>query len=245
MINKDKKKVSNPDKVENKFQLLLTLITLLKSARHKDKKTELEFLMVNQTFNLTPYSNCLYWELNRNKIDIKSASGLVQIDTDGPYTQWLVRVISDFVKNQNTPTSEDHNEEKKDEKQQSFSKLVVITPEDCSENNQTDWNKWVPKNAFILFLYNNQKDIIGGLWIDRDEEIQPLEKAILEDLGDGYAHALQNFNHQKNRSNSFGIISFFFQHVRFKNKIIFYRPPSYHDYSCSDEFKRPCRSGGK
>ncbi len=113
MINKDKKKVSNPDKVENKFQLLLTLITLLKSARHKDKKTELEFLMVNQTFNLTPYSNCLYWELNRNKIDIKSASGLVQIDTDGPYTQWLVRVISDFVKNQNTPTSEDHNEEKK------------------------------------------------------------------------------------------------------------------------------------
>ncbi len=206
MTSKDKKKASAPDKDENNFQLLLTLITLLKSARHKDKKSELEFLMVNQTFNLIPYSNCIYWELNRHKIDIKTASGLVQIDNDGPYTQWLARVINDFIiAHQHAPSAED---DKKDEKKQSFSKLIPITSDITIDRNKTDWNKWVPKNAFILLLYNNQNDIFGGLWIDRDDDIQPLKKALLEDLGDGYAHALQNFYHQKNGHKAFGIFSF-------------------------------------
>ena len=66
MTKDSKKQDAKPSEIEYKFQLLLTLITLLKSTRHKNKKTELEFLMVNQTFNLVPYSNCVYWELDKN-----------------------------------------------------------------------------------------------------------------------------------------------------------------------------------
>ena len=201
---KDTKKQSNSSEAENKFQLLLTLITLLKNARHKSKKTELEFLMVNQTFNLTSYSNCVYWELNKKKITIKNISGLVQIDADGPYTQWLKRVIKNYIhKNKKTLFAHEKNEQK----QESFTKLTRINKEDCKASEQDDWNKWVTDNAFLMVMLNDHNDIIGGLWLDKENDFNQLEKAIFEDLGDGYAHALQSFNNKNNSrsSSSFSI----------------------------------------
>ncbi len=193
MASKSKKESSKPSQVENKFQLLLTLITLLKSARHKSKKTELEFLIVNQTFNLVNYRNCVYWEYKNNKVIIKNVSGLVQIDPDGPYTQWLSRVINKYVKNkiQKLSTQKDKEEE---DKKVSYSKLLQVTIDDCDQKNRDDWNKWVGNNAFIMIMENSHEDLIGGLWIDREKDFVSLEKAILEDLGDGYAHALQSFD---------------------------------------------------
>jgi len=194
---------------DNKFRLLLTLITLLKNARHKSKKTELEFLMVNQTFNLTPYSNCVYWEYKNNKVKIKNISGLIEIDSDGPYLQWLKSVVEYYIR-QNKKDFFVHNEEKKEEA--GFSKLLSITIEDCKESDSKDWNKWVSGNAFIMVMRDVHDDIIGGLWFDKEKDFAGLEKAILEDLGDGYAHALHKFygkNSVYNKSSTvFGIKSF-------------------------------------
>ena len=212
-MTKNAKKQSDPSETENKFQLLLTLITLLKNARHKNKKTELEFLMVNQTFNLTPYSNCVYWEYQKNKLIIKNISGLVQIDTDGPYTLWLNRVIKNYIRqNKKHLFTQGENENP----QISFSKLKQITKEDCEQSDQEDWNKWVTNNAFLMIMCNDQDQIIGGLWLDKEKDFNVLEKAIFEDLGDGYAHALQSFNNKKNIRGASGFsisglkIKFFF-----------------------------------
>ena len=200
-MTKNTENQSGSSEAESKFQLLLTLITLLKNARHKNKKTELEFLMVNQTFNLTPYSNCVYWEYQKNKLTIKNISGLVQIDPDGPYTLWLNRVIKNYIrKNKKNlfTNGEDENQ------QANFSQLKQITKEDCEKNDQEDWNKWVTNHAFLVIMHNDNDQIIGGLWLDKEKDFNQLEKAIFEDLSDGYAHALQSFSNKKNIHGSSG-----------------------------------------
>ena len=214
MAKNTKKQNSKPSEVENKFQLLLTLITLLKSARHKSKKTELEFLMVNQTFNLVQYSNCAYWEYKKRKTTIKNISGLVQIDPDGPYTQWLTRVINHYVSEHEKNSSEpdETNAEEKDEAPKeapSFSKLHQITIDDCQKDEADDWNKWVSDNAYIIIMRNMYDDVIGGLWLDRNEDFGTLQKALIEDLGDGYAHALQKFDGKNKGRHNTGLFSIF------------------------------------
>lgn len=202
-MTKENKKVNkNPSEVDGKFQLLLTLITLLKNARHKDKKTELEFLMVNQTFNLTPYRNCAYWECKKEKITIKNISGLVQIDPDGPYTQWLVRVINNVVQKQ-TKNS------KKDENGNSFSRLITVTADDCDVIDRDDWDNWTAKNVLLILMQDNSDSIWGGLWLDREQPFSTLERAVLEDLGDGYAHALKHFETKKNQRAASSWLSLF------------------------------------
>lgn len=203
---------------EKKFQLLLTLITLLKSTRHKNKKTELEFLMVNQTFNLVPYRNCVYWEKPSDKVIVKNASGLVQIDPEGPYTQWLTRVIQNFLQQQKKHSSKESQDE--DSSQNSFSNLHTITAEDCTKSDRSDWKKWVPNNAFLMIMRDTDEDVIGGLWFDREKDLTSLEKAILEDLGDGFAHALQNLKTKKKQNNVFGFKSIF-DRSRMKARIFF------------------------
>jgi len=206
VTKKTKKSESKPSELDNKFQLLLTLITLLKSARHKVKKTELEFLMVNQTFNLIPYRNCAYWEYNKKKATIKNVSGLVQIDPDGPYTQWLVRVIETVIKNK---AIEEKSEEDTEKEKHSYTNLSVISPNDCAPQEAEDWKKWVTENAYFMIMRDQYDQIIGGLWLDRKDDLSGLEKAILEDLGDGYAFALQGLEQKKQSKLSSGFGNLF------------------------------------
>ncbi len=207
VMNASNDKSTTPPEPENKFQLLLTLITLLKNTRHRYKKTELEFLIVNQTFNLAPYRNCIYWEYHKNKVTIKNISGLVQIDPDGPYTQWLVRTAEHFIK---TNKHKDINTEPNDKKaqKQSFSTLLPITKNDCTEQDAKDWNKWATEHALFILMHDTQNNLIGGLWLDREKPFGTLEKALLEDLTDGYAHSLIHLSANKTKKAFFNPLSF-------------------------------------
>lgn len=207
-MSKDNNKNAAQPEPDNKFQLLLTLITLLKNTRHRQKKTELEFLIVNQTFNLAPYRNCIYWEYKKNKVTIKNISGLVQIDPDGPYTQWLVRVIDNFIKT-HKHKAPDNEQDGESEKKQSFSTLLPITESDCKEHDAKDWKKWATQHALFTLMRDAQDNIIGGLWLDRETPFGTLEKVLLEDLTDGYAHSLMHLDTSKAKRKSFNPLSFF------------------------------------
>ncbi len=172
--------------MEARFQLLLTLLTILKSIRHKAKKTELEFLMVNQTFNMVPYRHCVYWEFESGKPVVKAASGLVQIDPDGPYTQWLVRVVDEFSAKQT-------HKKTGDAARDNYISLLPLTESDCPEQDRGDWKKWISPHALLVTMNDVHGKAFGGLWLDREVPFGTLETALLEDLFDGYAHQLQRF----------------------------------------------------
>ena len=155
--------------------------------------------MVNQTFNLVPYRHCVYWEYKAEKVIIRNISGLVQIDPSGPYTLWLTRVIGGVVDKLPQNSSEKGN----------FAKLVKITPDDCPEMERAEWDDWCSQNVLLMLMKDSDNKIMGGLWFDRQEPFGDLEKAILEDVGDGYAHGLQNFRMKKQRRGILSPLSFF------------------------------------
>jgi len=199
-------KQNKPSELDSRFQVLLTFIALLKDARHKAKKSELEFLMVNQTFNLVRYRHCVYWEWNGEAVSVVAMSGLVHIDPAGPYVQWLKKVMEGLLKGkmaEKTPVIEDAPDK------ETFSILHVIKREDCAKAEQEEWEKWVSGHARMVVMKDRHGKIFGGLWIDRNEPFEDLEMAILEDLADGYAHALHRFGDQAARRKMSGWKSIF------------------------------------
>lgn len=184
----------HPDKaqdVDARFQLLLTLLALVKSARHKSKKTELEFQIVNQTFNLVRYRHCVYWERVGGQVTIVAMSGLVHIDPGGPYAQWLKKAIEAYLRNKfpNDRPSRDLISQNG----ATFSLLAPVTLSNIDTADRAEWEQWSAPHAMIAPMRDRHGKIFGGIWIDRDEPFNELETAILEDLADGYAHSLHHF----------------------------------------------------
>ena len=179
--------------VDPRFQYLLTLISLQKSARHRKRKSELEFLMVNQTFNLVPYRHCVFWQKEGDSVAIIAASGLVQLDQNGPYALWLKEMIVKFLAEKITTQAPKVTEEE-------FENYVIVTPltiEDAGVIEAEEWEKWVSNNALLFALKDRDDNISSGVWIDRHEPFNDAERAFLEDLMDGYAHAMQAFDADK------------------------------------------------
>lgn len=177
--------------IDPRFQAILSLVALQKNARHKRKKAELEFLIVNQTFNLIPYRSCVYWEWDGEAVSVRVASGLVELDPHGPYVLWLKnvieRVLKDKVLNRYHAMPEPGHE-------LALSASVEVHPSDCSPDDEEDWKQWASAYALLYILRDHDSDIIGGLWLDREKAFSEVEKAFLDDLSDAYSHALELFN---------------------------------------------------
>jgi hypothetical protein len=177
-----------------RLQIFLTLNTLLRQARHKGRVTELEFLMVNQTFNLIPYRHCVFWLWDGHDVTVKAASGLVQLDPQGPYVQWLRRTVPSLLQKKNLLQSRAGAEK---EDGQAFAHIVPVSAADCEPADAAEWKQWVAAHALLMPFTDRRARVCGGLWIDRDEPFDEIQKALLEDLCDGYAHAYQIFTEGK------------------------------------------------
>jgi len=65
------------------------LLDLAHQARHVEDSVELDFMAVNSTHALAPYRQAALWFAHRN---VCALSGVVQIEANAPYVQWLERV---------------------------------------------------------------------------------------------------------------------------------------------------------
>lgn len=178
-----------PPDIDPRMQRLLTLLTIHKNARHKNDMAELSFLMVNQTFNLVPYRHGVFWRRDGDSVKIEAASGLVELDPGGPYVQWLSRVIPSQI-----------GEAEGDQWLQiggspqvaeGDAKCLRVTAADCKEKEKADWSEWASSHALLVTMKGSDGKIDCGLWLDRDEAFHDTDVAFLEDLGDGYAHAIR------------------------------------------------------
>lgn len=191
-MDQPKPSKAKPDQqaMDPRFQNLLTLLSLQKSARHKRRKSELEFLIVNQTFNLVPYRHCVHWQWDGESITIVAASGLVQIDPHGPYALWLKKMIARFLKDKILSQKQDVTEGDS----QSYVVQYPFTAEDAGDAELEEWKKWVAKYALLFAMKDAQGKVSCGLWIDREEPFNDADRAFLDDLTDGYAYAINQFD---------------------------------------------------
>lgn len=196
------KKTSDESKkaVDHQSQLkqLLILVSLIKNVRHVSGKPALEFLMVNQTFNMVPYRQSVYWEWDGEFVKVKTISGLIEIDQDGPYILWLQNIIKDLV------VSKGKSSYLADENKSEYAGVHVITSNDCDEYGKAEWKEWLSKHVVLVVFKNSKGKIIGGLLMDREKEFNPLEIALIEDVGDSYAYSLEYFQ-KKSSDKSFSL----------------------------------------
>lgn len=70
-----------------------TLLDLAHKARHVENSVELDFMAVNSTHALAPYRQSALWFADRK---VSALSGVVQIEANAPYVQWLDRVCREL-----------------------------------------------------------------------------------------------------------------------------------------------------
>jgi hypothetical protein len=174
------------NQIDPRLQKLLTLATLLKNARHRKKRPELSFMMVNQTFNLVNYRHCIFWKHQDGKATLDAASGLVQLDPDAPYSIWMRKVVEFLVKT-HAPEMTGLEKEKGEDP---FARSFPLTPQTYTGPEADQWRKWSSANALFMPMKDLAGHIRYGLWIDRDEPFTEQDRALLEDICDGYAHVL-------------------------------------------------------
>lgn len=169
----------------------LTLVTLHRQARHKDKAVDLAFLMVNQTFNLVKYRQCFFFRWDGHSLEIEAASGAMHLDPNGPCALWMKSVLSGFLKDKKIQDALPAEGKKGGD---SFARVFPVTPADCAEADRSHWNDWVSSRAVVLAMAGQDKKIRYGLWLDREEPFQDTDIALLDDIADAYAYALQKFD---------------------------------------------------
>lgn len=180
--------------IDPMLQKVLTLVTLHRQARHKNKAADLAFLMVNQTFNLVKYRQCFFWRWDDHSVSVEAASGLINLDTNGPCAIWLRSVLSGFLRGKELQSSRSAEGKKSDE---TFAQVFPIGPTDCTAADRAHWSDWASSHAVALAMGGDDKKIRYGLWLDREEAFTTTEIALLEDIADAYAYILQAFEGRK------------------------------------------------
>jgi multidrug efflux pump subunit AcrA (membrane-fusion protein) len=143
---------------------LLTLLDLAHRCRHVEATVELDFLAVNGTHALAPYRQAALWFEDGG---VQALSGVVQIEANAPYVQWLGPVCEALALDLEAPGPVD------------LDALPAAL--------RADWAEWLPAHALWVPLVVGERR--GGILLARELPWIGHELAILREWGDVLAHA--------------------------------------------------------
>ncbi|MDR3371734.1 HlyD family efflux transporter periplasmic adaptor subunit [Rhodoferax sp.] len=154
--------VDNPEKREITAHDLGVLLDLSRRARQVDNVPELGFLAVNDSHTLVPYRQGALWVAEEGVITL---SGVVQLEANAPYVQWLNRVCRS-VSLDNNPHP------------------IELGGGQLPQDLVPEWESWLPGYGLwlpVAFDVIGQKTAtpLGGLLLARDTPWQEQEVALL------------------------------------------------------------------
>ena len=143
---------------------LATLLDMAHRARHAGGRVELDFLAVNGSHMLAPYRQAVLWFEDRK---VCALSGVVQIEANAPYVQWLERLCC------RAPAG-------------------ALTAADFEAEVAAEWAEWLP--AYVLWLPLPAGEgplplVRGGLLLARDTPWLEHEISLLGEWCDILRHA--------------------------------------------------------
>ncbi|AWK89147.1 efflux RND transporter periplasmic adaptor subunit [Azospirillum thermophilum] len=145
---------------------LSTLLQLGKRARAA-VRTELPFVMVNETAGLLPYQQAVLWEGGAQG-RIAALSGVSAPDLGGSYATWLRRVLPVLA---------------------ASGKAHAVEAAELPPDAASGWADHLPPHAYWLPLAVPGTGQLGGLLFARTEPWSEADGHLLDYVGDGYAHA--------------------------------------------------------
>lgn len=146
---------------------LATLLHLQKRARSSNDISELNFILVNESFNLVKYRQAALWCRDGG---IQALSGMAMPEGNAPYVQWLNAIMKVL-------------------EQDKLLTFKVLEPQSLPDNLQNQWSEWLPANVLIIALNANASFTGGYLLLARDRVWNPAEITLLSEWGQAWIHA--------------------------------------------------------
>ena len=148
---------------------LVNLLQLQRRAREAASAPALGFVMVNETLQLLPYRQAVFWSAS-GLGSVAAVSGPPQVDPQAPYVQWVTALCRHLAA------------------QQSATGEIVRArlPAGLAE----EWEHWWPAHVLWLPLPAAEHPAMGSLLLARDTPWQAHEEALLKELAHAYGHAL-------------------------------------------------------
>lgn len=141
---------------------LLALLGLARRAREAGSRAELAFMAVNDSHGLAPYRQAALWCAPG---EVQALSGVVQVEANVPYVQWLQRVCRHLHGQGGQPRR--------------------VCADDLSEAERADWDQWLPAYGLCIPV----KACDGLLLLARDTPWQDRDAALLAEWLDAWGHA--------------------------------------------------------
>ncbi|MEP6936359.1 MAG: hypothetical protein ABI988_20850, partial [Nitrospirota bacterium] len=153
------------------LSLLLQLEGMVRAAQTQQ---ELQFFFVNETRRLVPYRQAILLTSPASPAqgyEVRAASSVPVVDRTVPLMQWTERLIRDLHK---TLTGPD---------------IRHVTEADCSAELRPDWKEFTPGYGLWCPLKHPGGQILGGLWLTRDQPWPDHEVTVLQRISEAYAYA--------------------------------------------------------
>lgn len=154
------------DTMDKAHDPLATLVDLAHRARHVADAVELDFLAVNGSHALAPYRQAALWFADRG---VCALSGVVQIEANAPYVQWLEKLCVAL----------------------GASGPAQVSALDAPAGLGVDWAEWLPAYALWLPMAGVPASGVaaGGLLLARETPWREDEQALLAEWADMLRHA--------------------------------------------------------
>ncbi|AWK89824.1 secretion protein HylD (plasmid) [Azospirillum thermophilum] len=149
--------------------VLASLLHLGRRARQAQDQAELRFVLVNETHGLAPYRQAALWIKGGG---IAALSGVVSVEANAPYVQWLGGVCRHL------------------EETGSAAAPRLLQADDLRQRDVAEWGDWLPSEALWLPLPAVGPSFPGGaLLLARDDPWTGPEAALLAEWAEMWAAA--------------------------------------------------------
>lgn len=178
---------TSPPQRNTSFTMLLQLEGMVRAARTQQ---ELQFFFVNETRRLVPYRQAILLTPptpSTQSYEARAASSVPLMDRTVPLMQWTERLIRELREFSTGPD------------------IRPVAEDDCPDELKPDWKEFTPGHGLWCPLKHPTGQIIGGLWLTRDEPWADHEVTVIQRLGDAYAYAWLAVGPSKGRQWRWGL----------------------------------------
>lgn len=145
---------------------------------------ELQFLFVNETRRLIPYRQAVFMTPSTSssaQYEVRAVSSVPVVDRTAPLLQWVERLVHVL-----RGTSTGHA-------------ICQVAETNCPTELKPDWQEFTAGQGLWCPLKHPDEQILGGLWLTRDQPWSDHEVTILQGLSEAYAYAWRAVGPSKGR----------------------------------------------
>ena len=171
-------------------QVLSVLLQLEGMIRAAQTQQELQFFFVNETRRLVPYRQAMLLTpptSSTQSYQVRAASSVPVVHRTVPLMQWTERLIQNLRTASKGPD------------------ILHMMEAECPAEFRPDWKEFTPGYGLWCPLKHPGGQILGGLWLTRDQPWADHETTVLQRLSEAYAYAWRAVDRSTSRRWRWGL----------------------------------------